>query len=247
MENENDQEISVNFVDSDNSWTLIQKKKCKRATDDLNLNWNKQQRENFKRFGDPYYQEPYKYYHEVDISAPVTNLPLQQPVTNLPPNINVPLQQPVANLPLLQPSANLPVQQPLPVQPAILPAPLPASPQPPQPLPIIAPPPPKHAPEVQKRILQAIPEEDKQAEPERQRLEAAQLPPPLALSPAKLHQLAGKLERPAGGDLQPEVDQRLQDALEHLAISPDQGGQPGLLPNPANTPRKGMPPEPGTY
>jgi hypothetical protein len=110
MENENDQEISVNFVDSDNSWTLIEKKKRKRKPDDLNLNWNKHQKENFKRLGELYYQEPYKYCHEVDISAPVTNLPLQQPVTNLPPNINVPLQQPVANVPVLQPAANLPVQ-----------------------------------------------------------------------------------------------------------------------------------------
>jgi hypothetical protein len=151
MENENDQEISVNFVDGDNSWTLIQNKKCKRKPDDLNLNWNKQQKETFKHFGDPYYPEPYKYYHEVDISAPDANLPLQQPVTNLPPNINAPLQQPVANLPLLQPAANLPVQQPPPVQPGILPAPapLPAAPQPPLPLPVVAPLPPRHTPEVQ--------------------------------------------------------------------------------------------------
>ncbi len=223
MENENDQEISIIFVDSDNSWTLVQKKKCKRKSDDLNLNWNKQQKENFKRFGDPYYQEPYKYYHEVDISAPVANLPLQQPVSNLPRNYNVLLPQPIANLPLLQPPTNLPVQQPPPVQPTILPAPapLPATPQPPLPLPVVAPQPLRRAPEVQKRILPAIPEEDKPAEPGRQRLKVVQLPAPPALSPAKLQQLAAKLERPAGADLQPEVDQELRDALEHQAISPD--------------------------
>ncbi len=86
MENDKDQEeISINFVEKDNSWTLIQKKKCKRAANDLTTKWNKQQTQNFEYFGDPYYQEPYKYYHEVDIPTPVANLSLQQPVTNLPP------------------------------------------------------------------------------------------------------------------------------------------------------------------
>jgi hypothetical protein len=209
LENDNNQEeISVNFVDRNNSWTLIQKKKRRQKLNDLNSKWNKQQRENFKLFGDPYYQEPYKFYHEVDISTPVANFPLQQPVTNVPlqqppiinvllqqpPIVNVPLQQSLPNLPLLQPAANVPVQQPLPLQPAVLPTPLPASPQPPQPLPIVPLPPPKLAPEVPKHILQAIPEEEEPAEPRQQGIEAAQLPLPPALSPARLQQLAAKLE-----------------------------------------------------
>jgi hypothetical protein len=42
------EEISVNFVDKNNSLTLIQKKKCKQAVNNLDTKWNKQQRENFK-------------------------------------------------------------------------------------------------------------------------------------------------------------------------------------------------------
>ncbi len=98
------------------------------------------------------------------------------------------------NLPLLQPAANVPVQQPLPLQPAVLPTPLPAGPQPPQPLPVVPLPPPKLAPEVPKHILLAIPEEEEPAEPRQQGIKVARLPLPLALSPARLQQLAAKLE-----------------------------------------------------
>jgi hypothetical protein len=75
LENEtcNDrEEISINFVDNDNTWTLVKRKKRTKVD---HLKWNKQQRENFKQFGNPYYQEPYKFYHEVDISTPVANAP----------------------------------------------------------------------------------------------------------------------------------------------------------------------------
>jgi hypothetical protein len=252
LENENNrqEEISINFVNGDNGWTLVQKKKCKKITNDLKGKWNKRQKKNFVHFGDPYYQEPCKYYHEVDISTPVANLLLQQPVANLslrqPPIANVPLQQPLANVPLLQPAANWPLQQPPPLQPAVLPAPLPAAPQLPPPLIVITPSPLKCTPEICKRILQAIPEEDKPVDPRQQRIEDTQLPLPLALSPAMLQQLAAKLEQPAREGLQPEVDEGLRDTLECLAISPDQGGQPGLLPILAGTSGKGTSPKLGT-
>jgi hypothetical protein len=48
LENEtcNDrEEISINFVDNDNTWTLVKRKKRTKVDD---LKWNKQQRENFK-------------------------------------------------------------------------------------------------------------------------------------------------------------------------------------------------------
>jgi hypothetical protein len=159
----------------------------------------------------------------------------------------MPLQQPLTNLPLLQPAAILPLQQPPPLQPAVLPAPIPAGPQLQQPLPVVATPPPKCAPEVPKRILQVISEEDKPVEPERQRVKVALLPLPPALSPAKLQQLAARLKRPAGGGLQPEVDEGLWDTLKRLAISPDQSGQSWPLQIPTDKRGKGTPPKPGTY
>jgi hypothetical protein len=57
----------------------VQKKKInKKIRSDLDCcKWNKQQTLNFEQFGDPYYQEPYKYYNIVDITPPVANLPLQ--------------------------------------------------------------------------------------------------------------------------------------------------------------------------
>jgi hypothetical protein len=217
----NREEISINFVDNDNTGTLVKRKKRTKVD---NLKWNKQQRENFKQFGDPYYQEPYKFYHEVDISTPVTNVPQQQQQPPAPapaPAIQVPLQQLLPNVPLLQPAANLQLQQPPPVQPGPLLIPLPASPQPPQPLPAIAKPPPRGTQKIPKNVLQTIPEDEEQAEPEPERVKKERPPFPPVLSPEKLQQLAKKLDQAAGGAVQPEVDQGLRDALECLAISPD--------------------------
>jgi hypothetical protein len=99
--------------------------------------WNKQQKENFLRFGDIYQGESYKNYRNVDVGPPVANIPLQQQV--------------------VQP----PVVQPL------IPAPAPAQPQPaavlaPQlPQGVVAPPPDQLAQGGQfNPELEAIPEED---------------------------------------------------------------------------------------
>jgi hypothetical protein len=135
LENEiGHEEISINIVNGDNSWTVVQKKKKKNIKSDLSGKFNKQQKEDFEHFGDIYYQEPYKSYHAVNITPSVTNVPLQQPVPNLP------LQQ----LPVF----NLPMQQLLPLQPAIPPTPLPAAPQLPPSLIVITQPLPHRTPEV---------------------------------------------------------------------------------------------------
>ncbi len=40
--------ITINYVDADNSWTLVQKRKKKKTKqDDLDKKWNAQQKENF--------------------------------------------------------------------------------------------------------------------------------------------------------------------------------------------------------
>jgi hypothetical protein len=72
--------ITVNFVDRDSSWTLVQRcKKKKVKKDNKSEKWNAQQKENFERFGDIYQGVPYKSYRNVDIRPPVANIPLQQP------------------------------------------------------------------------------------------------------------------------------------------------------------------------
>jgi hypothetical protein len=48
--------------------------------DDESEKWNKQQRENFERFGDIWYQEPYENCQTTDVTPPVANMPLQQHV-----------------------------------------------------------------------------------------------------------------------------------------------------------------------
>jgi hypothetical protein len=91
--------ITVNFVDGDNSWTLVQRRKKKKVKKNNNSEkWNVQQKENFKCFGDICQGVPYKSYSNVNIGPPVTNIPLQQPV----------IQQPVVPLP---PIAAIPAQQ----------------------------------------------------------------------------------------------------------------------------------------
>jgi hypothetical protein len=147
--------ITVNFVDGDNSWTLVQRcKKKKVKKNNKSEKWNVQQKENFKCFSDIYQGVPYKSYHNVDIGPPVTNIPLQQPV----------IQQPVVPPP---PIAAVPAQQQI-----IPPAPVAAAAAAPLPIPLIVvtPPPRPIAPSGQKRPrLQAIPEEDEDDLPEPQR------------------------------------------------------------------------------
>jgi hypothetical protein len=158
---ENDN-IAINIVDGHNSWTVVrQKKKNKNKKDTLSEKWTKQQKENFMRFGDIWYQEPYDNYCVADHDTPAAQAPQpqvqvqQQPV----------LQQQPAGLP--QPPL-LPPQQPVIVPPQLLaPQPIQAAPlqlpqgaQPPAPKIVIMPPPPQRTPKVQKRHLEAIPEED---------------------------------------------------------------------------------------
>ena len=47
--------ITVNIVDRDSSWTLVQRcKKKKVKKDNISEKWNAQQKENFEHFGDIY-------------------------------------------------------------------------------------------------------------------------------------------------------------------------------------------------
>jgi hypothetical protein len=80
-ENEN---LAISIVDGHNSWTVVQRKnKKKKKKDTLSEKWTKQQRENFERFGDIWYQEPYKNYHVSDfatlaVAAPQPQAQIQQ-------------------------------------------------------------------------------------------------------------------------------------------------------------------------
>jgi len=145
---ETNEGISVNFVDGDNSWTLVQRRKKKKVKkNNKSEKWNAQQKENFECFGDIYQGEPYKNYHNVDIGPPVANIPLQQPVA----------QQPVAPPP---PIAAIPAQQQI-----IPPAPIAAAATTPLPIPLIVITPPLKliAPSGPKcPLLQAIQEEDEE-------------------------------------------------------------------------------------
>jgi hypothetical protein len=75
----NDNEgVTVNYVDGDNSWTLVQRHKKKKVKkNNQEEKWNAQQKENFLRFSDIYKGDPYKSYCNVNIGPPVANIPLQ--------------------------------------------------------------------------------------------------------------------------------------------------------------------------
>ena len=138
--------ITVNYVDADNSWTLVQRRKKKQTRkNNQEERWNKQQKENFLRFGDIYRGEPYKNYRNVEVGPPVANIPLQQQVV-----------QP----PVVQP----PIPAPAPAQPQPAAALVPQLPQGP-PQGIVAPPPGQLAQGGQfNPKLEAIPEEDEKQE-----------------------------------------------------------------------------------
>jgi hypothetical protein len=77
--------ITINYIDADNSWTLVQKRKKKKTKQDgQEKRWNAQQKENFLCFGDIYRSESYKNNRNVDVGPPVANIPLQQPVAQPP-------------------------------------------------------------------------------------------------------------------------------------------------------------------
>jgi hypothetical protein len=138
--------ITVNYVDADNSWMLVQRRKKKQTRkNNQEERWNKQQKENFLRFGDIYQGESYKNYRKVDVGPPVANIPLQQQVV-----------QP----PVVQP----PIPAPAPVQPQPAAALVPQLPQGP-PQGIVALPPGQLAQGGQfNPKLEAIPEEDEEQE-----------------------------------------------------------------------------------
>jgi hypothetical protein len=174
-ENEN---VEINIVDRQTSWKVVQrKKKKKKKNDTLSEKWTKQQKENFERFGDIWYQEIYDNYHVTEHSTPVALAPQPQAqVQQLPVLQQQPIGQP--QLPVLPPQQpvvvppQLPVgqhQQPAPVQPqqggqlAILKI-------------IVTPPLLQHIPKVQKRHLEAIPEEDEAIGSRRPKIEDAGIP-----------------------------------------------------------------------
>jgi hypothetical protein len=144
------EDITINYVDAGNSWTLVQKRKKKKTKQDvLEKRWNAQQKENFLRFGDIYRGESYKNYRNVNVGPPVANMPLQQPVA----------QPPVVVQGIPPPPA-----VPAPVQPPPV-----AAGAPPLPV-IIVTPPPKPAAQVGQKHprLEAIPEDEDEEENEPQ-------------------------------------------------------------------------------
>ncbi len=145
VDNETNEGITVNYVDADNSWTLVQRRKKRKVKrDNQEEKWNAQQRENFLRFGDIYKGESYKNYSNVDVEPPVANIPLQQPVA----------QPPVIQIIPPPPAVPVPVQLP----PVIAAAP-------PPPIIVVTPPPEPVAQGGQKCPgLETIPEEDEEEE-----------------------------------------------------------------------------------
>jgi len=137
--------ITINYVDADNSWTLVQKRKKKKTKQEvLDKKWNAQQKENFLRFGDIYRGESYKNYRNVDVGPPVA------------------IQQPVAQPPVAVQGIPPPPAVPAPVQlpPVVAGA---------HPLPVfIITPPPQPAAQIDQEYprLEAIPEEEEGEEEE---------------------------------------------------------------------------------
>jgi hypothetical protein len=157
-ENEN---VEINIVDGQTSWTVAQrKKKKKKKKDTLSEKWTKQQKGNFERFGDMWYQEPYDNYHVAEHSTPVALAPQHQVQVQQPPVLQ---QQPIGQpqLPVLPPQQPVVVPPQLPVGQQQQPSPV----QPQQggqlaiPKIVVTPLPPQRTPKVQK-LLEAIPEED---------------------------------------------------------------------------------------
>jgi hypothetical protein len=144
--------LAITIVDGHNSWTVVHRKKNnKKKKNDLSEKWTKHLRENFERFGDIWYQEPYDNYHVSDFATPAVAAPQSQAQIQQQPVLQ---QQPVGQP---QPPV-LPPQQPV-VVPPQLPAPqpiqaaplqLPQVAQPPISKIAIMPPPPQRTPKMQK-------------------------------------------------------------------------------------------------
>jgi hypothetical protein len=175
---EENEDVAISIVDGSKSWTVVQqRKKNIKEKHTLSEKWRKQQKENFERFGDIWYQEPYNNYHVSEHSAPVAIAPQAQAQVQQQPVLQ---QQPIG----LPQSPALPPQQPVIVPPQLL-APLPVqaaplqplqSAQPPLPKIVITAPPPQRTPKVQKRCLPDIPEEDTSTGSRRQKFEDPDIP-----------------------------------------------------------------------
>ncbi len=102
----------MNFVDGDNSWTLVQRRKKKKVRkNNKSEKWNAQQKRNFECFGDIYQGEPYKRYRNVNIGPPLAiALPQQQVVQ--PPVVQPQNIQPPIALPYIPPAPPAPPAQP---------------------------------------------------------------------------------------------------------------------------------------
>jgi len=214
--------LAISIVDGQNSWTIVQKKKKnKNKKNNLSDKWTKQQKENFERFGDIWYQEPYKNYHVSDFATPAVAAQPQAQVQQQP----VLQQQPVGQP---QPPV-LPPQQPIVVPPQLLPAqPLQAAPlQPPQVAPpaipniVITPPPQPRTPKVQKRRLEAIPEDDEATGSRRPKVEAEDVSPAQGASGGGLSQEMVHLGRGRRSDSDSDSDEQLRDVFKKLNLTPE--------------------------
>jgi hypothetical protein len=200
--------------------SLRKRRKTKKYSN--TVKWTKQQKKNFEQFGDPWYQEPYKYYHAATHSTPVAVPPQPQQQQQQQPQ-PVLQQQPVVQLqPLL----------PLPQQPIVLPPQLPVGqliqpalvqPQPAAPVAvpqiIVTPPPLDRTPNVQKRWIPTIPEEDEATATRQPKVENPDFPAAASSpggSPPQAHIRLGwqRHRDPAGDD-----DDRLREVFEQLNLT----------------------------
>jgi hypothetical protein len=216
---EENNDVAINIVDEHSSWTVVKKNKKKLSN---KLKWNKQQRKNFEQFGDPWYQEPYKFYHAAAHDTPVA-VPVQ-PQQQL-------QQQPVLQpQPVVQPQPPLlPPQQPIVVPPQLAagqphqPAPLPPQPVAPVAPPriVVTPPPQGRTPKIQKRRLPDIPEEDEATATRRPKVEVPS-PPEIKTSPrGSPPQEDVQLGRRRHRDLSPGDDEKLRGVFEQLNLTPE--------------------------
>jgi hypothetical protein len=219
---ENDN-IAINIVDKHNSWTVVRRtKKNKKKKDTLSEKWNKQQKENFEKFGDIWYQEPYENYRVADHDTPAALAPQPQAQVQQQPV----LQQQPAGLP--QPPV-LPPQQPVAVPPQLLaPQPVPVVPlqppqgvQPPAPKIVITPPPHQRTPTIQKRRLEAIPEDDEATGSRRPKIEAEDVPEAQGAAGGGPPKTLDQLGRRGREDSDSDTDERLRDVFEKLNLTPE--------------------------
>ncbi len=73
-----DNQLTINILNNEEGWTIVRrkKKKKKQAKTNKSDGWNKQQKINFERYGDIWYEPPYKNYRTCD-EEPIAFLPLQ--------------------------------------------------------------------------------------------------------------------------------------------------------------------------